>query len=183
MCTAVTFAAAAVEPWLAGAVRAGRQAVRVDARLELAHRRLTRTAADPEFAAAEAVLDLLTLAVRRSPDDTAPTPGRARLAERARDAIVAGAPAARDLVGPARSLDASPSHLSRTFRYHVGVPVSRYRNRVRVCRALERIAGGETDLAALAAALGFSDQAHLGRTLRRELGHTPGRVRELLAAC
>lgn len=184
VCTAVTFDgdALAADPWLAAAVRAGRQAVRVDGRLELAHRRLARTGADPEYAAAEAVVELLALAVRRSPDDAAPAPGRARLAERAREAIVSGAPAARDLVGLARSLEASPSHLSRTFRHHVGMTVSRYRNRVRVSRALERIAGGETDLAGLAAALGFSDQAHLGRTLRRELGHTPGRVRELLGA-
>lgn len=61
------------------------------------------------------------------------------------------------------------------------MPLSRYRNRVRVSRALTPLEQGETDLAALAVRLGFNDQAHLTRVMRDELGHTPGRVRTLLA--
>lgn len=59
--------------------------------------------------------------------------------------------------------------------------VSRYRNRVRVGRALARIEEGEQDLAGLAAALGFADQAHLTRTMRAELGRPPGHIRRLLS--
>ncbi|MGC7098734.1 helix-turn-helix domain-containing protein [Amycolatopsis lurida] len=154
-------------------------AVRVDARLELAHRVLLRTGADPAFAGVEAVVDLLRLALRREPDD-APAPGRHELADRAREAVLADEDGT-GLVALARRLETSPSHLSRTFRHHVGMTVSRYRNRVRISRALQRIDAGETDLAGLAFALGFSDQAHFTRTMRRELGHTPGRVRALLA--
>jgi AraC-like DNA-binding protein len=58
--------------------------------------------------------------------------------------------------------------------------LSRYRTHLRVRRALDRIAGGERNLARLAADLGFSDQAHLTRCVRAELGVTPGVVRRLL---
>ncbi|NJP89607.1 helix-turn-helix transcriptional regulator [Nonomuraea sp. FMUSA5-5] len=177
VCTAVTLS----DDELTGGARVGSGAVRLDARLELAHRLLLRSGGDPGFAAAEAVLDLVRLALREQPHDT-PPPGRADLAERAREAVLADPLAAASLVELARLLDTSPSHLSHTFRHHVGMPVSRYRNRVRVSRALARLDQGETDLAALAAALGFSDQAHLTRVMRAELGHTPGRVRALLAS-
>jgi AraC-like DNA-binding protein len=178
VCTSITFTGDALtaEPWLRSAVDAASPAVRVDARLELAHRRLLRGAGE------EGLLDLLTLAVRSAAGDRAPAPGRSELAERAREAIVAGAPGSGDLVGLARLLGTSPSHLSRTFRHHVGMTVSRYRNRVRVSRALAAIEDGATDLAGLAVALGFSDQAHLSRVMRAESGSTPGAVRGLLVA-
>jgi AraC-like DNA-binding protein len=180
VCTSITFTGDALiaEPWLRAAIDAASPAVRVDARLELAHRLLLRGAGE------EGLLDLLMLAVRSEAGertgDRVPAPGRSELAERAREAIVAGEGA--DLVGLARLLGTSPSHLSRTFRHHVGMTVSRYRNRVRVSGALAAIEDGETDLAGLAVALGFSDQAHLSRVMRDELGATPGAVRGLLAA-
>ncbi|GIH62321.1 hypothetical protein Msi02_31380 [Microbispora siamensis] len=90
-------------------------------------------------------------------------------------------PESVDLVRLARALGVSPSHLSRTFRRHVGMTVSRYRNRVRVSRALAGIEEGERDLAGLATALGFADQAHLTRTMRAELGRPPGHLRRLLS--
>ncbi|MFG1907202.1 helix-turn-helix domain-containing protein [Kribbella sp. NPDC048928] len=154
--------------------------VRVDGRLELAHRMLLRTGADPDFAAVEAVVTLLRLALRKEPDEL-PAPGRYALADRARDAMLADDPISTSLIALADALGASPSHLSRTFHHHAGMSLSRYRNRVRVSRALQRLADGEADLAGLAIALGFSDQAHLTRSMRRELGQTPRRVRSLLA--
>jgi AraC-like DNA-binding protein len=63
----------------------------------------------------------------------------------------------------------------------MGVSLTHFRNRVRVGRALDRIAGGEENLAALAADLGFTDQAHLCRTLRAHVGQPPSAVRRLLA--
>ncbi|MGO1973578.1 MAG: helix-turn-helix domain-containing protein [Propionibacteriaceae bacterium] len=156
-------------------------AVRVDARLELAHRLLLRSHQDPDFAAIEAVVVLLQLAVRREPDER-PAPGRHDLADRAREAILADEPTSASLINLARALETSPSHLSRTFRYHAGMSLSRYRNRVRVSRALQCLDDGAVDLAHLAITLGFSDQAHFTRTIRRELGCTPRRVRSLLTA-
>lgn len=154
--------------------------VRVDGRLELAHRMLLRTREDPDFAAAEAVVNLLRLVLRRQPDET-PAPGRYDLADRARETILADEPSGASLVGLARLLRTSPAHLSRTFRHHTGISISRYRNRVRISRALQRIDDGETDLAGLAVTFGFSDQAHFTRTMRDELGRSPGQVRALLS--
>ncbi|MFI0447221.1 helix-turn-helix domain-containing protein [Actinomadura sp. 6N118] len=185
-CTSITFTAGALidDLWpdpFGGSPMS--PAVLVDPQLELAHRLLPRSLDDPGFGGAEAVLDLLTLALRgRGGAPHRHGPGRAGLAERAREAIVSVEPQAADLVGLARLLETSPSHLSRTFRHHIGMTVSRYRNRVRVSHALAAIEAGETDLAALAFSLGFSDQAHFSRVMRDELGHTPGRVRTLLAA-
>jgi AraC-like DNA-binding protein len=42
--------------------------------------------------------------------------------------------------------------------------------------------GGEPCLARLAADLGFADQAHLTRVVRRELDETPSALRDRLAA-
>ena len=60
--------------------------------------------------------------------------------------------------------------------------LTRYRNRVRVANALDRLEAGEPSLAALAADLGFADQAHLCRTVHDHLGHTPTTLRKLLKA-
>lgn len=176
ICTAITLPGTALTD---GIDAAPSPAVRVDARLELAHRLLLRSDHDPDFAAIEAVVGLLQLALRRSPDER-PSPGRHRLADRAREAILADDADSSSLITLAQSLETSASHLSRTFRHHAGMSLSRYRNRVRVSRALQRLDDGEIDLALLAVTLGFSDQAHFTRTMRRELGHTPRTVRTLL---
>jgi AraC-like DNA-binding protein len=81
----------------------------------------------------------------------------------------------------ARRVVVSPHHLSRVFRAETGETISRYRNRLRVRLALERLAAGEPCLARLAADLGFADQGHLARVVRRELGATPSLLRERLA--
>ncbi len=175
-CTSITFTGHALAAELDAAPA---PAIRVDARLEFAHRILLRTAPDPEFAAAEAVVRLLALTLREQPGTT-PAPSRYALADRARQAILAGVPAAADLIALSSLLDTTPAHLSRTFHHHIGMPISRYRNRIRISGALARLERGETDLAALAADLGFSDQSHLTRVLRHELGHTPARIRALL---
>ena len=80
----------------------------------------------------------------------------------------------------ARRLYVSPSHLSRAFRAQTGETLSRYRNRVRVRIALERLAAGERSLARLAVDLGFADHAHLTRAVRREHGAPPSELRALL---
>jgi AraC-like DNA-binding protein len=154
-------------------------AVVVDGRVELAHRlllRTTRDAADP----VERLVHALTTAVR--PWRPTTPPGHADLADRAREAILADEPDSANLVRLARTLRVSPAHLSRTFHSHVGMTVSRYRNRVRVSRVLARLEEGDTDLAGLAASVGFADQAHLSRTVRAELGHPPSRLRHLFSA-
>ena len=82
----------------------------------------------------------------------------------------------------ARRAAVSPHHLSRVFKAETGETISRYRNRLRVRLALERLAEGEPCLARLAADLGFSDQAHLSRVVRAELGDPASHLRAQLMA-
>lgn len=105
----------------------------------------------------------------------------AAIADAAREAIAADHPAAGGLMSLAELLAVSPYRLSRAFTRELGVSLTHYRNRVRVGRALDRLEGGEPSLAGLAADLGFADQAHLTRTIRHHVGHTPTALRRLLA--
>lgn len=164
-----------------------RQSVYVDARLDLAHRRVLASArtGDVDHAVTEELLGLLSATVGQAVDGAAPTgvhPGReeATLVAAARHAIGEAHPASEGLMPLAELLGVSPYRLSRSFTRELGVSLTRYRNRVRVGRALDRLDAGENSLATLAADLGFSDQAHLCRTLRQYLGHTPTALRRLL---
>jgi AraC-like DNA-binding protein len=161
--------------------------VYVDARLELAHRRLhaAASAGDVDFALAEHLLHLLALTLERVAAAWAPVELPTHSADRAcaaaaREAIAADHPASHGLLPLARLLGVSPYRLSRAFTGELGVSLTRYRNRVRVSRALQRLEDGERNLAALAADLGFADQAHLCRTIRAQLDHTPTALRCLL---
>jgi AraC-like DNA-binding protein len=104
-----------------------------------------------------------------------------RLVDVARAAIHDGHPAAGGLFGLADLAGASPYRLSRAFPRELGVSVTKYRNRVRVGRALDQIDRGDS-IADVAASLGFADQAHLTRTVRDHVGHTPAALRRTLAA-
>ena len=82
----------------------------------------------------------------------------------------------------ARALGASRHHLVRVFRAQTGVTVAAHRMRLRTRAALERLAGGEHDLARVAADAGFADQSHLTRVLRAQTGRTPAALRRALTA-
>jgi AraC-like DNA-binding protein len=160
-------------------------------RIDLQHRVLVsraRAGAD-DFELAERVTRLAAdmLAPRRGPGGAvgADPQGRAaasagRLAEAAREMIMHD-PVSLGLGEIARQLGISSPYLSRVFQQHVGVSLTRFRNQVRVRRALERIEAGEESLAQLAFELGFADHAHMTRTIRSEVGHPPASVRRMLA--
>ncbi|HEX7745243.1 MAG TPA: AraC family transcriptional regulator [Micromonosporaceae bacterium] len=159
--------------------------VYVDARLDLDHRLLVRAARgpDPDFAAAERLVAVLgaagrTAAARRLP--RAPSRLDRAAVESAREALRDDHPDAAGLLPLSRRLGISPYRLSRSFHALVGVPLTRYRNRLRVGRAMDQLEQGADNLAALAAGLGFADQAHLSRTVRAQLGCTPSGLRRLL---
>jgi AraC-like DNA-binding protein len=105
---------------------------------------------------------------------------RRALVDGAREALAAQPEVS--LLELARRLAVSPHHLSRIFRQATGVTVSRHRLRLRVREALERLGGGERDLARLAVELGLTDQSHLCRVVRSETGHTPAALRRALAS-
>ncbi|MCE7003468.1 AraC family transcriptional regulator [Kibdelosporangium philippinense] len=168
VCTSV---AVAPELWRGAAG----PALYVDARVDVAHRRLLAAlrSGDVDYAVAEEFLGLLMAAGRAQPP-----PGDRALVAAAREAILAEDPGG--LLPLACELGVSPYRLSRAFPRELGVSVTQYRNRVRVSKALDRIAEGERDLAGLAADLGFADQAHLSRVVKAQVGRTPGALRLLL---
>ena len=129
----------------------------------------------------ELIARVLEDAGRRSLASGRPSTARARRAvsDGARERLVADPDLGQ--VELARALAVSPHHLSRVFREQTGTTLSRHRLRLRVRAALERLAGGEHNLARLAADTGFADHSHLCRAVRSETGATPSRLRELLA--
>jgi len=170
VCTSVSMSATLGER-LAGAGRS----LYVDARVDLAHRRVLTSHDDVDYGLVEALLGLLATG---SPPCR---PADQALVARAREALAVDDPAAADLLSLAEALGVSPYRLSRAFTRSLGVSLTRYRNRVRVSRALDRLEAGEQSLARLAADLGFADQAHLCRTVRAHVGHPPTVLRRLLS--
>lgn len=175
VCTAVFFNASLWERRTRG------MAVYVDARVDLAHRRLIAAAGrgDIDYAMTEELLHLIAEATRQPAEP--PRPDDQAVVAAAREAIIEAVPESAGLCALARLLKVSPYRLSRTFSQQMGLSLTRYRNRVRVSRAMDQLAQGEPSLADLAARLGFADQAHLTRTVREHLGHTPTTLRRLLA--
>ncbi len=161
-------------------------ALPIDADGELALRQLTVLARRGDVSgllAEHLVRTLTSLLARRYPGRVAsgrPTTAlaRRRMVNQARAAMLADP--GIGLIELATHLACSPHHLSRVFKQLTGVSISHYRNRQRVSRALDRIALGDTNLAGLAHELGFSDHAHLTRTVRAFTGHTPTGCRAML---
>lgn len=185
VCTSVQLSAASWRQLVGEPGRARRSTLYVDAALELAHRRLLNTRADIDYQLAERLLALTAVALqqiadRSTPLSDPPVPADARLVERARAAIHDDHSAARELFTLAELLGTSPYRLSRAFPRQLGVTLTRYRNRVRVGRALEHLQRDTAPLADIAASLGFADQAHFSRVVRQHVGHTPALVRREL---
>lgn len=187
-CTSISLTPAFWRTLAGDAPRLDGSSLYVDGRLDLAHRRLLAAtrAADTDFAAAEGLVSLLATVVQQTvvtatPDGDRASAGDRAMVAQARGVIGADHPAADGLIPLAALLGVSPYRLSRAFTRELGVSLTRYRNRVRVARALDRLEDGESSLAFLAAELGFADQAHLCRTVRDHLGHTPTALRRLLA--
>ncbi|MBO0822163.1 MAG: helix-turn-helix transcriptional regulator, partial [Nocardiopsaceae bacterium] len=175
-CTAITLSAEFLAELSGGDPALDLPDVPVDAASDRAIRRVTRLAAQDDPAEA-LVLAVAGVLARRVPERVAsgrPATGaaRQRLVRRAREIL--HAEPRTGVIDLARRAGCSPHHLSRAFSQVTGSGVSRYRNRIRVAEAVERIGAGETALAALAADLGFADQAHLTRTVRALTGSPPG---------
>jgi AraC-like DNA-binding protein len=116
-------------------------------------------------AAADAALASLVPARRQSWEDTAV------LAER-----IAADPAFLTVEDVAREAGATTRQLQRRFADHVGIGPKAVIRRYRLYEAAERArGGGRVDWAAVAASLGYSDQAHLTRDFTEHFGMPPGR--------
>jgi AraC-like DNA-binding protein len=116
-------------------------------------------------AAVEAALRPLVPARRQGWEDTA------ALVER-----IAADPAFLTVEDVARQAGATPRQLQRRFADHVGIGPKAVIRRYRLYEAAERArGGGRVDWAAVAASLGYSDQAHLTRDFTGHFGLPPGR--------
>jgi AraC-like DNA-binding protein len=158
---------------------------RLTPRLGLAHRLLLARAAraDP-VELADLATDLAAAVLAGGQQPRGHTPAQRDLVDGAR-AILAAEPGC-PLPEVAGRLAVSPWYLSRLFHDVTGTTLRRFRIRLRVIAALDRLAAlddgtaAPPSLAALATEVGFADQAHLTRVLRAETGQPPGRLRSLL---
>ena len=167
-------------------------AIPMDPASELAVRRIASLARgrDVDGALADQVVRTVAALIRRGRPEVASAgvrwsrvPGVAaahdRLVQEVREMLLAEP--GLGVIELGRRAGCSPHHLSRVFGRVTGSSISGYRTRIRVSRALDRIAQGETSLTVLAHDLGFADHAHLTRTIRTVTGHTPTTCRGMLA--
>lgn len=115
-----------------------------------------------------------------APPDDPLSPSARRLATRAREMLLADPADDAGLATLGTRVGCSPFHLARVFRRAFGLSLADYRTRVRLALALERLAHGADDLAALACDLGFSHHSHFGAAFRRHIGLTPAAARTRL---
>lgn len=144
------------------------------------HAALARDATD-RLAAEEAASALCRDVLQRdAPPDAPLSTAARRLAQRAREALLADPADDAGLAGLAARVGCSPFHLARVFRRAYGLCLTDYRTRLRLALALDRLAHGADDLAALACELGFSHHSHFGAAFRRHVGLTPAAARARL---
>lgn len=77
----------------------------------------------------------------------------------------------------AKQIGMSQSHLFRLFRQSTGLSPHQYRLHQRIERAQELLLHSDLSIAEIAIALGFYDQSHLARHMRRLLGVSPKQLR------
>jgi AraC-like DNA-binding protein len=77
----------------------------------------------------------------------------------------------------AKTCDVTAPHASRAFAAHFGLSPSRFRREHRLRAAYRRLRAGASPSAA-ACGVGFADQSHLTRELKRFAGTTPARLRD-----
>jgi len=105
------------------------------------------------------------------PAEPQPSEATTALVER-----VAADPAFRRVEDVADEAGCTPRQLQRRFADHVGLSPRAVLRRYRLYEAAERSRSGErVDWAAIAADLGYSDQAHLTRDFTARFGLPPGR--------
>lgn len=161
-----------------------------DAGLYLAHRallgRMGRVAPADPLEAEERMIGLVgsAIAVSRRAEEGRRSPVR-RETRRAHQDTAAAAMALL-AVGPERpiglerlatAVGVSPFHLCRLFKRETGLSVHRYRNRLRLREALERLMEPATDLTSIALDVGFSSHSHFTDAFRREFGASPSETR------
>jgi AraC-like DNA-binding protein len=79
----------------------------------------------------------------------------------------------------ARAVGLSPYHVCRIFQRQVGLPIHRYRNRLRLRASLTQVAERDRNLSEVALDLGYSSHSHFTDSFRREFGLSPSAFRRV----
>jgi AraC family transcriptional regulator len=79
----------------------------------------------------------------------------------------------------AAELGKDPAYLARAFRQRICCTMSQYRRRLWVRHAAHLLASTDIPLAQVALSSGFTDQSHLCRVFKAEMGVTPKAYRDL----
>ena len=82
----------------------------------------------------------------------------------------------------AKIIGVHPVHLAQAFRRTYRCSPGEYVRRLRVEFACHQLTTSDSPLADIALAAGFSDQSHLSRTFKRQMGMTPRHYRSIFRA-
>lgn len=157
------------------------QRLRIDARAQALVAMLRHGLREGTAEPLEAEGLALTLVRRALGPRTAHVPGgstaRRQLVDRTK-LVLAGDLARRwTLAEIADQVGHSPVYLTQVFQQVEGVPLYRYQLRLRLARALDRLAAAD-DLTDLALDLGFSSHSHFSSAFRQAYGRSPSEFRD-----
>ena len=157
------------------------QRLRIDARAQALVALLRHSLREGIAEPLEAEGLALTLVRRALGPRTTHAPGgtqaKRRLVDRTK-LVLAGDLARRwTLADIAAEVDHSPVYLTQVFQQVEGVPLYRYQLRLRLARALDRLAA-EDDLTTLGLDLGFSSHSHFSTAFRQAYGRSPSEFRQ-----
>jgi AraC family transcriptional regulator len=112
----------------------------------------------------------------RTAYETTATQARRRLVDRVKVLLASDLGRQWKLADIAAEIGGSPVYLTQAFAQVEGLPLHRYHLRLRLARALDRIAQCE-DVSALAMDLGFSSHSHFSAAFKQAYGRTPSAFR------
>ena len=97
--------------------------------------------------------------------------------ERARDYLHDNFSRPLGLSAVAAAVGRHPAHVAQNFRRRYGLSIGEYVRRLRVDHVARRLVTSRASLAQLACEAGFTDQSHMQRVFKSQLGVTPAAYR------
>ena len=156
------------------------QSLRIDPRAQALVALLRHSLSHGSIEPLEAESLALTLVCRslgpRTAHATGATQSRRRLVDRVKVLLANDLGRQWKLSDIANEIGGSPVYLTQAFQQVEGIPLHRYHLRLRLARALDRLAYCE-DMSALAMDLGFSSHSHFTAAFKQAYGRTPSQFR------